>query len=353
MLGRRTGPNRDGKRSRPLSAGRPPGPTSHIYGPVPSRRLGFSLGVDILPYKTCSFDCIYCQLGRSDRKSGRRGRYFSSPEILSQIKEAIDRNPQIDHITFSGSGEPTLNIRIGKLIREIKKMTHIPVVVLTNSSLLTCPAVRRALRAADIVVPSLDAATAASFRRVNRPHPSFKVADIIAGLALFRREFSGRLWLEVMLVKGVNDSPSDIRALKKAIALIRPDKIQLNTVVRPPAERWAWPLGSGELKTIAKDLGSRAEVVADFRRRPGSRGGRDLKRAILAITGRRPVTLADLTSSLGRGKDEIRPHLETLLRWNRVRPRRHKGAVYYSAAEPELNSEKRSPGIAVGNREDQ
>jgi wyosine [tRNA(Phe)-imidazoG37] synthetase (radical SAM superfamily) len=324
---------------------------SHIYGPVPSRRLGYSLGVDILPPKTCSFDCIYCQLGRSNRKSGRRGRYFSASEILGQIRKAVGKNPGIDHITFSGSGEPTLNIRLGRLIREIKKMTEIPVVVLTNSSLLVLPAVRRALRAADVVIPSLDAAAAASFRRVNRPLPSIKIEDIIKGLVLFRREFPGRIWLEVMLVKGINDSPADIRALKKAVARIRPDKIQLNTVVRPPAEKWALPVSPAELKRVEKELGGPAEAVAGFRKRPASSGPRDLKKAILAMAGRRPVTLDDMTSSLGRKRDEVRSHLETLLRWKRLGRQRHGGAVYYSAAEPGHGEARPSPEARTKRRE--
>jgi len=307
---------------------------SHIYGPVPSRRLGFSLGVDILPYKACSFDCVYCQLGRTGRKSGRRGRYFSSRDILRQIKEAIDKNRRVDHITFSGSGEPTLHTELGTLIRKIKKMTDIPVVVLTNSSLLTRKPVRRALLAADIVVPSLDAATAASFRRVNRPLPSVQVEDIIAALAVFRREFKGRIWLEVMLVKGINDSPSDIKALKKAIARIRPDKVQLNTVVRPPAEKWAQPLSRRALDKIKKDLGGRAEVVVDFRRRPGSPDVPDIRRAIIAMAERRPVTLEDIISSLGRKKQEVRPHIETLLRWQRISRQSHAGTIYYGIAMP-------------------
>jgi len=313
---------------------------SHIYGPVPSRRLGFSLGVDILPYKTCSFNCIYCQLGRTDRKFGRRQRFFSSPDILRQIKAAIAKNPRIDHITFSGSGEPTLNTGIGDLIRKIKKMTDIPVVVLTNSSLLNRWSVRRALLAADVVVPSLDAAAAATFRRVNRPLPSLKVADIVGALAMFRREFKGRIWLEVMLVKGINDSPSDIEALKRAIARIRPDKVQLNTVVRPPAEKWAQPLSQRELNKIKNSLGSRTEVVVDFRRRTGSPAALDIKRAILSMAGRRPVTLKDITSSLGRKKQEVRPHLETLLRWQRISRKRHGGATYYATAKAELKKEK-------------
>jgi wyosine [tRNA(Phe)-imidazoG37] synthetase (radical SAM superfamily) len=225
--------------------------------------------------------------------------------------------------------------------------------VLTNSSLLTRQSVRRALLAADIVVPSLDAATAASFRRVNRPLPSLKVRDIIRGLVLFRREFRGRIWLEVMLVKGINDSPADIKALQSAFARIRPDKIQLNTVVRPPAEKWARPLSQAELKTIKKALGDRAEVVAVFRRRPSSPGGQNLKKAVLAMAGRRPVTLDDLTTSLGRGKNEIRPQLETLVRWNRISRRRHRGTVYYSAVEPAGAERRRSPGISGNNREGQ
>jgi len=315
---------------------------SHIYGPVPSRRLGFSLGVDILPYKTCSFDCVYCQLGRTGRKSGRRGRYFSSRDILRQIKGAIDKNPRINHITFSGSGEPTLHTEIGSLIRKIKKMTDIPVVVLTNSSLLTRPPVRRALMAADIVVPSLDAATAASFRRVNRPLPSVRVEDVISALSVFRREFKGRIWLEVMLVKGLNDSPADIKALKKAVARIRPDKVQLNTVVRPPAEKWARPLSRGALNKIKKELGGRTEVVVDFRKRPGSPASPDIRKAILAMAERRPVTLEDIISSLGKKEMEVRPHLETLLRWQRISRQKHEGAVYYATAKAP-SKRKKSP----------
>ncbi|MGB7297542.1 MAG: radical SAM protein [Candidatus Aminicenantales bacterium] len=303
---------------------------AHIYGPVPSRRLGLSLGVDIIPFKTCTFNCVYCQLGKTARLSGRRGRFFPEIEILAQVRRALHRNPQIDHITFSGSGEPTLNTTIGKLIRQIKAMTDIPVVVLTNSSLLARRPVRKALLAADIVIPSLDAAKAASFRRVNRPLASLKIGEIIRALEAFRREFKGRIWLEVMLVKGINDSPADIRALKKAIARIRPDRIQLNTVVRPPAETWAGPLSHRALQKINKELGERAEVVAELRRRRRHPAGRNLSEAIISMVDRRPVTLSDITSSLGRTEREVQPYLETLLRSKRIRRKRHQGSVYFA-----------------------
>ena len=184
-------------------------------------------------------DCIYCQLGASAKTTVRRREYVSARAALAQIRKAVASGQRIDAITFSGSGEPTLNAAIGTIIRGIKRMTAIPVVVLTNSSCLSRPEARRALLRADIVVPSLDAATDAVFRKVNRPHAGLTAAGIIAGLSAFRREFQGQIWLEIMLVRGVNDGPGHLKKLKAAAALIRPDRIQLNTVVRPPAERRA------------------------------------------------------------------------------------------------------------------
>jgi wyosine [tRNA(Phe)-imidazoG37] synthetase (radical SAM superfamily) len=312
---------------------------SFTYGPVPSRRLGYSLGVDIIPPKTCSFDCVYCQLGRTARRSGRRKRFFPCRDILAQVKEALARSRRIDHITFSGSGEPTLNLEIGKLIRKIKNITSIPVVVLTNSSLLVRKAVRRALRAADIVVPSLDAATAASFRRVNRPRSTLKISDIIRGLTEFRREFGGQIWLEIMLVKGINDSPADSEALRKAITRIRPDKVQLNTVVRPPAEPWAKPLSRAALEKIKKRLGGRAEVVASLRKKPPLQAAAEPKTAVLNMVARRPMTLQDMAASLGGAEREIRPHLAALLRRKIIVPRPHRGTVYYELGKPRRRGE--------------
>ncbi len=322
-----------GKPSQPGAAGKPA--AVHVYGPVPSRRLGFSLGVDILPYKTCSFDCVYCQLGRSGKKTVRRARYFSCPEILGQIRRVLGEGRRVDHITFSGSGEPTLNTLIGPLIREIKKITSVPVAVLTNASHLGRASVRRALRPADVVVPSLDAATAAGFRKVNRPEPSVRVEDVLAGLEKFRSEFRGRIWLEVMLVRGLNDSPGDIAALKRAIARVWPDRVQLNTVVRPPAESWARPLSRRALEKIRRELGGAAEVVADFRKKQSASGAGDLGQKILAMVERRPVTVKDMASSLGSAADRIRRQLQPLLRRGRVRRVRHRGTIYY---EPGLEA---------------
>jgi wyosine [tRNA(Phe)-imidazoG37] synthetase (radical SAM superfamily) len=320
---------RTNKELKASSRKKRPAALSQVYGPVPSRRLGYSLGVDILPFKTCSFDCVYCQLGKTPRRVLRRAKFFASQAILAQIKKALTSGRKIDHITFSGSGEPTLNRDIGKLIREIKKITRIPVAVLTNSSMLFRKSVRQALLAADLVVPSLDAAAAAAFRKVNRPDPSLRLGNIIQGLEQFRREFRGQIWLEVMLVKGVNDSPSDIKALKKAVARIRPDKVQLNTVARPPAEKWARPLSREELDDVRDKLGGRAEVVADFKEMSPCPPPENLEDAVLSMVRRRPVNLKDLAQVLGQDKGSILKILKTLAVRGRIKRVPHARTFYY------------------------
>lgn len=247
----------------------------HIYGPVASRRLGLSLGVDIVPYKTCSFDCIYCQLGRATNKIIERKEYFPKEEILSDINEAIESKDinvrggkcvPVEYITFSGSGEPTLNSGIGWLIREIKKITQVPVAVLTNGSTLYDKQVREDLMSADLVVPSLDAGNDEIFEKVNRPHPSINIDKIVTGLKAFCKEYKGKIWLEIMLVKNVNDSLENVELLKSRLKEIEPVKVQLNTVIRPPAEYFAHPLSVEELENIKESIGDNCEVIAGFNR---------------------------------------------------------------------------------------
>jgi wyosine [tRNA(Phe)-imidazoG37] synthetase (radical SAM superfamily) len=317
-----------------VTKGKAPRPAHRlrIYGPVPSRRLGFSLGVDILPYKTCSFNCIYCQLGPGRRLYGQRKAFVPVEEVVSQVRRALRRAGRVDSITFSGSGEPTLHTGLGRMIREIKKVTDIPVTVLTNSSLLTKPAVRRALRAADRVIPSLDAARPAIFRRINRPHPSLTLRRIIDGLAAFRKEYKGKIWLEIMLVKGLNDSAEHVRALKRAVARIRPDKVQLNTVVRPPAEPEAQPLSTREMAAICRQLGPPCEVVASFRGGKSGLRQRQVPLRVLDMLRRRPLTAEDIKRSLGLNRKSLEAALTGLLRWGRIRKKTHAGRDFYEPA---------------------
>lgn len=302
---------------------------TYVYGPVPSRRLGFSLGVDILPFKTCTLDCVYCQLGSSSRTTVRRRAFFDPKDVLDQVRKAISSGGHIDHITFSGSGEPTLNRSLGGIIRGIKKMTDIPVAVLTNATLLSRTDVREALRAADIVVPSFDAATPGLFRRVNRPHRSLSLDRTLKGLAEFRRRYKGEIWLEIMLVKGMNDSPAHVRKLKEAIAAIRPDRVQLNTVVRPPAVKNAGPLSTAEMEKIREAIGEGCEVVADFPKTAQAPSREGLEAAILSMVRRRPVTAEDIAASLGRDRASVFKVLASLVSAKKVRRALFKGKTFF------------------------
>mgnify|MGYP000849907144 CR=1 FL=1 len=301
----------------------------HLYGPVPSRRLGYSLGVDLLPFKTCSLSCIYCQLGNSPKKTIRRINPYSERKMLEEIKEFLKTGARVDFITFSGSGEPTLNKSIGWLVRQIKKSTTIPVAVLTNSTLLSRAEVRKELAAADVVVPSLDAATQGVFEKINSPHPSLRIEKIIDGLVKFRKEFKGQIWLEIMLVKGVNDSPAEIKKLKEAAARINPDKIQLNTVIRPPAEKTAKPLTPEEMNKIKEFFGEKAEVVASFRKKEQEKAPQNIAEAILAMVRRRPVSLEDLENSLGQTREELSLEIQKLLQQKKIKQVRHLDRDYF------------------------
>jgi len=237
----------------------------YIYGPVQSRRLGFSLGLNLVPYKVCSFDCIYCQLGRTTKLTTTRAEYIPVREVLSELRLWLANHQEefqnLDYITLAGSGDPTLNAKIGELVTEIKKLTKIPLAVITNASLLPDPSVRQALLAADLIVPSLDAVMPNAFAKVNRPHPDLKLEEIIESLVKLRKEFRGKIWLEVMLVKGANDDLRYIKKLQEVAERINPDKIQLNSPVRTPAEQGVCLLEAKKLQKFKEILGEKCEII--------------------------------------------------------------------------------------------
>lgn len=275
----------------------------YLFGPVNSRRLGLSLGIDLLPAKTCNFNCIYCEVGATTRLTSARREYAPTAEILAEFDQFLadsNNQPDFDVITITAAGEPTLHTGIATIIRHIKTATPKPVVVLTNGSLLYRREVRQALLEADIVIPSLDAARPESFHKVNRPAKKTDISRIIAGLKQFRSEYAGKIWLEILLVKDINDSKADILALKEAAATIRPDRIQLNTVVRPPCEPRALPLATNELAAIASQLGGPVEVIVDFSRSQTASTPPAAVRPseVLGILRRRPGTAQDICEAL-------------------------------------------------------
>jgi wyosine [tRNA(Phe)-imidazoG37] synthetase (radical SAM superfamily) len=305
-------------------------PLKYIFGPVPSRRLGRSLGIDLVPNKTCTFDCIYCELGRTTHKTILRQSHVSPREIQGELEiypSGLEKKP--DYITLSGSGEPTLNINIREIIRRIKEITSTPVAVLTNSSLLSLDEVRRDLSEADVVLPSLDAITPALFEYINRPHPSLRIEEIISGLIQFRKQYRGQIWLEVVFCRGINDDKEEIERLKGVIERIQPDRVQLNTPVRPPAEEFAYPLTTTQLEEIRKKLGDKAEIISEFGAPLGEEFNSVKDTEILNLIKRRPCTTEDISKALGLRIDEVVKHLDHLTKTGAIRYRMYEHRCYY------------------------
>lgn len=229
---------------------------SHLFGPVRSRRLGRSLGIDLLPFKTCSYDCVYCECGRTTKEILERREFFPLWEVLEDLGDYLSRSPPLDFITFSGSGEPTLSSSIGNMIRFIKNtFPAYRVAILTNESLLWRPDVREDLLLADIVLPTLSSVFDSTFRKIHRPAPGISAGKIVAGLELFRKEYSGEIWLEIFIIPRINTDIRELEGLREAIEGIGPDRVQLNTLDRPGSEDWVLPADSGELERIRSLLG--------------------------------------------------------------------------------------------------
>jgi len=235
----------------------------YTFGPVPSRRLGQSLGIDPIPFKTCNWNCVYCQLGRTSPLTNQRREYLPREEILDELISVLSREKesQIDWITFVGSGEPTLHSGIGWMIRRIKEVTSIPLAVITNGSTLYLPEVRKALLPADAVMPSLDAGTQELYKKINRPHGQTTYQRLVAGLESFREEYEGQLWVEVMLINSLNDSLEALQDLSDVIADINPDQVHLSQPTRPPAESWVSPPDEDGLLRAQAVLGRTAQTL--------------------------------------------------------------------------------------------
>jgi wyosine [tRNA(Phe)-imidazoG37] synthetase (radical SAM superfamily) len=289
----------------------------HIFGPVPSRRLGMSLGVDPVLHKICSMDCIYCECGKSTQLTLERMEYVSFRDIEDELDHFFQHNPDPDYITFSGSGEPTLNPCMGELIDYIRSVRpHIKIAVLTNSSLINYPDVKNDLLKADLVLPSLDAVCEKAFLRINRPHPKLETKAIAKGIEDFANEFTGRIWLEVLILPGINDELSDLTALKKVIQRIRPEKLQLNTLDRPGTLSDIKAASVDDLQWVAQILDyPDTEIIArNIGNIKGSFRQDDLKSAIIETIRRRPCTRSDLLKIFGYEDQVLDTCLKTLVR---------------------------------------
>jgi len=291
---------------------------SHLFGPVLSRRLGRSLGVDLVPYKVCSFDCVYCECGDTTKVALGREDFFPVEEVLDELEDYLSRAPVLDFITFSGSGEPTLSLSIGTCIRFLKeRFPSYRVAVLTNGTLLGKENVRNDLLDADIILPTLSSAIEETYHRIHRPAPGLPVELIISGIEQFRKEFGGEIWLEIFIIPGINTTKTELEALRKAIRRIRPDRVQLNTLDRPGTESWVIPASPGELLKIRDMLGL-AGVEAVERANQGNSSGRsipawtDSEMMVYTLLTRKPSTLEDISDATGLNRREVRKILRAV-----------------------------------------
>ncbi len=303
----------------------------HVFGPVPSRRLGRSLGVDLVPFKTCTFDCVYCQLGRTTDLTAERREYVPTGEVIREIGEALKESVRPDYITLSGSGEPTLHSGFGDIVEAVKKTTDVPVAVITNSSLMWDPDVRADSAKADLVVPSLDVADRKMFPCVNRPHRDIDFDRMVEGLVDFRGMFRGRLWLEILLLYGVTGVGPYVRRMLPLVERIRPDRIQLNTAVRPPADPVVRPVPENDLRRLAPLFGPRAEVIAHFSASEKERDFVVRREDVLAMLKRRPCSVEDIAGGLGIHRNEAVKYIQELDRDGRLRSETRSGILYYAA----------------------
>ena len=292
----------------------------YIYGPVPSRRLGRSLGVDLVPFKTCTYDCIYCQLGQTTNKTTERRDYVPIDDVIKELKDKLDSGMVCDYISLAGSGEPTLHAGIGDLIGQIKTITNIPVAVITNGSLLYLPEVREALMCADLVLPSLDVGDEQLFQYVNRPHGSLSFDQTVNGVIDFSRNFTGQIWLEVLLLGGVTGIQSEVEKIASLVKLIQPAKVQLNTVYRPPAEETAFPLTVEQLLALKNTFPVDVDIIGNLKQpeTPVSEIRAVTDDVVIALLSRRPCTIVDIASGLGMHVNEVIKRMEKLVESDKV-----------------------------------
>jgi wyosine [tRNA(Phe)-imidazoG37] synthetase (radical SAM superfamily) len=308
---------------------------NYVFGPVPSRRLGQSLGIDPVPLKTCNWNCIYCQLGRSIPLTNARREYFPHEDMIIEVEQALASHAQgeIDWVTFVGSGETTLHANIGWLIRQVKSLTHLPVAVITNGSLLYLPEVRLELSPADAVLPSLDAGNARLYRKINRPHPEVSFKRLIEGLAAFRADYQGRLWVEVMLVRGLNDTEAALNEIAAALKNIQPDEVHILQPTRPPAETWVQPSDEEGLSRARAILGDIARVIHPASGSFDLSGAESLVDAVVGIITRHPMREDELIETLKHfSSGDVTSALKALKKSGKAQVVERLGVRFWSSA---------------------
>ncbi len=307
-----------------------PSGNKYIFGPVPSRRLGLSLGVDLMPHKTCSLDCVYCECGRTTTLTIEDREYVPLEEVMEELSDFLSRKPEIDHITFSGSGEPTLHSGIQEIIRFIKSdYPDYKTALLTNGTLFSMPRVRKRVKDVDIIIASVDAASENAFRKINRPHSDLDLSMVIDGISSIKKEYKNQFMIEIFIIPGVNDTVHEIALIRNAIDKIGAENIFLNSLDRPGAERWVLP---ADKKTLAgiKDSIYKSDIIQHSDN--GAAYGNHLKdygSDIISTLRRRPCTLEDISQIIGVSIEDVKKQLELLVENKEVETEGMQRGVFY------------------------
>lgn len=304
----------------------------HLFGPVPSRRLGRSLGVDLTPFKTCPLDCLFCQLGRTTNKTIKRAEYVPTAEVEAELEAWLQEGWKADYITLSGSGEPTLHTRFGEILKFIRERSSIPSALLSNGTLFSLSEVRESAKQADLVKLSLSAWNQASFEHLNRPHADLSFSRMMEGYRAFRDGFKGKFWIEVFLVPGVNSLPNDVEKMAELVEALNPDEVQLNTAVRPPAEDFALAMPQSEMESLAGLFKPVAKVIAEFSTDISAEVMAN-EDTILAMLKRRPCTAQQIARVFGMHLNEVSKYLGKLSRTGKICTQGREASPYYSASE--------------------
>ena len=304
----------------------------YVFGPVPSRRLGRSLGINNIPPKNCTYSCVYCQLGRTRNLTVER-RTFIDPElILDEVSRVVERvgEGNIDYVTFVPDGEPTLDLNLGRIVSRLREITSVKLAILTNSSLMYRPDVREDLMKFDLVSVKVDSVDGKIYRRVNRPHPSIELDMVLDGIRRFTAEYEGTVISETMLIDGLNDDLDGVERVAEFLAEIEVDKAFISIPTRPPAEDWVKAASEQRVveayEVFRERLGEgRVETLIGYEGSEFALASGDVRRDVLGIMAVHPMRLDYFREVVGRGGVNPDTLMSELLREGLVRVVEYRG----------------------------
>ena len=310
----------------------------HLFGPVSSRRLGQSLGVDLIPFKTCSLNCVYCECGLTTNLTSETAEYVPTEEVIAELDALLSTNPKLDFVTFSGNGEPTLHSGLLKIAAHIKeKYPQYKICLITNSTMLTSSEfmsniLNNGQSTIDVIMPSLDAISQEVYEKIDQPEASIQAKAVTQALVEFSKQFKGQIWLEIFILPGVNDTAEELNNFQKALKEMRVDKILLNCLDRPAPYDWVKPATESQMQAV-KDFFDQQNIettiIGKVRTAAAHEISADPKATIVELISRRPATLPDLAQALGKPQSQVSKLLQELSTTHRLEESKEARGTFY------------------------